>query len=157
LRAGVAPTEVQRLRGALFRQLTCHLVACLISSGWSMSIFVIATISIASLLCPFALAYVWILRLWDTDGQKSRRAPLGWISLALVTSGVAVYWLSAFGSPPVATPEWDVYFHRWSRISIGVAALGFIFGIFGGGKERWVVLLVSFVVPLSWAMTKVLE
>ncbi len=122
-----------------------------------MSTLIIVTISIASLVSPFALAYVWILRLWDRGDEKSRRMPLGWISLALVTCGVAVYWLSAFGSPPVATPEWDVYFHRWSRISIGVAALGFICGVFGGGKEKWVVLLVSFVVPLSWAVTKVLE
>lgn len=122
-----------------------------------MSTLLIAAISIASLLCPFALAYVWVLRLWDRDGQNSRRAWLGWISLALVTSGVAVYWLSAFGSPPVATPEWDMYFHRWSRISIGATALGFICGVLGGGKEKWVVLLSGLVVPLSWAVAKVLE
>ena len=77
------------------------------------------------------------MRLWDKDGERNRRAVLGWISLALVTSAVAVYWLSfsfSFGNP--GAPEWDVHFHHWSRISIEVVALGFICGVFGSGKEK---------------------
>jgi hypothetical protein len=50
-----------------------------------------------------------------------------------------------------------VYFHRWSRISTLIAALGFILCLFGGGKEKRVVLVASFVVPLSWVLTKVLK
>jgi hypothetical protein len=123
-----------------------------------MSIFLIATITIASLVCPFALAYVWVMRLWDRDGDRDRRAVLGWTSLALVTSAVAVYWLSysfSFGNP--GGPEWDLHFHHWSRISIGLVALGFICGVFGSGKEKWVVLAASFVVPLSWAVSAALR
>lgn len=122
-----------------------------------MATLLIALVAIATLLSPFSLAFVWAMRLSDRSSEKNRRTQLGWISLALVTLGVAVYWLSAFSSPPVATPEWDVYFHRWSRISVGIAALGFIFGVLGGGKKKWLVLVTSFVVPLSWALTKVLE
>jgi hypothetical protein len=122
-----------------------------------MATLLIAIVGIATLLCPFSLAYVWAVRLRYRSGEKNLRMQIGWISLALVTSGVAVYWLSAFSSPPVATPEWDVYFHRWSRISVGIAAVGFIFGVLGGGKRKWVVLVASFVVPLSWVLTKLLE
>ncbi|HKV77331.1 MAG TPA: hypothetical protein VJP02_04285 [Candidatus Sulfotelmatobacter sp.] len=123
-----------------------------------MSIFLIASIAIASLVCPFALAYVWVMRLWDEDGERGSRAVLGWLSLALVTSAVIVYWLSlsfSFGNP--GGPEWDVHFHHWSRISIGVVALGFLCGVFGSGKEKWVVLAASFVVPLSWAVVGALR
>jgi hypothetical protein len=73
----------------------------------------------------------------------------------IFASAVAVYWLSALGDP--GTPQWGVYFHRWSRISMLTSALGFIFCLFGGGKEKRVVLAASFIVPLSWALTKVLE
>jgi hypothetical protein len=122
-----------------------------------MSAVLIATVSILTLISPFALGYVWTLRLWDRESEKGRRPMAEWLSLVLVTSAVAVYWLSAFGSPPVATPQWDVYFHRWSRISTLIAALGSILCLFGGGKEKRVVLVASFVVPLSWVLTKVLE
>jgi hypothetical protein len=122
-----------------------------------MSVVLIATVSILTLISPFALGYVWTLRLRDHEGEEGRRPIAEWLSLILVTSAVAVYWLSAFGSPPVATPQWDVYFHRWSRISVVISALGFILCLFGGGKEKRVVLAASFIVPLSWALTKVLE
>jgi hypothetical protein len=122
-----------------------------------MSVVLIATVSILTLISPFALGYVWTLRLWDHEGEEGRRPIAEWLSLILVTSAVAVYWLSAFGSPPVATPQWDVYFHRWSRISILISALGFVVCLFGSGKEKRFVLVASFIVPLSWVLTKVLE
>jgi hypothetical protein len=122
-----------------------------------MFVVFIAAVSILTLISPFALGYVWTLRLRDHEREEGRRPIAGWLSLTLVTLAVAVYWLSAFGSPPVATPQWDVYFHDWSRISNMISALGFILYLFGGGREKRVVLTASFIVPLSRALTKVLE
>ena len=122
-----------------------------------MAILLIGSISIVTLLSPFALFYVWALRFWAPDGTTGRRAVCGWSSLVMVSMAVAVYWLSAFWSPPVATPEWDLYFRFWSRVSSIASLLGFTTGVLGGGPERRVVLTTSLIVPLSWALTKILE
>jgi hypothetical protein len=89
--------------------------------------------------------------------MTGRKAICGWSSLVLVTLAVAVYWLSAFWSPPVATPEWDAYFRLWCKVSIAASLLGFTTAILGGGPERRVVLIASWTVPFSWALTRVLE
>jgi hypothetical protein len=122
-----------------------------------MATALIAVVAIATYVSPFALIYVWVIRLWDVDGRKDRRALWAWVSLALVSLAVTVYWLSAFGEPPVATPEWDVYIRRWSRISIAATMLAFTTGFLGGGREKFIVWATSLIVPLSWALTRVLE
>jgi len=122
-----------------------------------MATLLIAVVAIATYVSPFALIYVWVIRLWDVDGRKDRRALWAWVSLGLVSLAVTVYWLSAFGEPPVATPEWDVYIRRWSRISIAATMLAFTTEFLGGGREKFVVWATSLIVPLSWALTRVLE
>ena len=122
-----------------------------------MLTFLMATTILAALASPFALAHVWVYRLSHGDGREGSRTALGWISLVLVTAGVAMFWLSVVSSTGVATQGWGVYFHRWSRISTAAAALGFVCSVLGNGKKKWIVILVSIVIPLSWGVTKMFE
>jgi hypothetical protein len=62
-----------------------------------MATVLIAVVAIATYVSPFALIYVWVIRLWDVDGRKDRRALWAWVSLGLVSLAVTVYWLTAFG------------------------------------------------------------
>jgi hypothetical protein len=60
-----------------------------------MATLLIAVVAIGTYVSPFALIYVWVIRLWDVDGRKDRRALWAWVSLGLVSLAVTVYWLSA--------------------------------------------------------------
>ena len=122
-----------------------------------MAATLIASLAFATLACPFLLTYVWIIRLRDGVGEKGLRILLGWISLAAVSCGVAIFWLSALNAPPFPSQEWGAFFDRWSRISVGITVLGFVSGLLDRAKKKWIVMIASFVVPLSWFLTGHLE
>lgn len=122
-----------------------------------MATLLIALAGIATIACPIALVWVWVLRVSRTGSKKNLRLLCGWSSLVLVSFAVAVYWVSAFHSPQPGTPAWDVYFGRWSRVSIATSVLGLLTGVFGSGRKQGVVLAASVIVPLSWALAKILE
>ena len=122
-----------------------------------MATLLLALAGIATIACPIALVWVWVLRVSRTGGEESLRLLCGWSSFVLVSFAVAVYWVSAFHSPQPGTPSWDVYFGRWSRVSIATSVLGLVTGVFGSGRKQGVVLAASVIVSLSWALAKILE
>lgn len=127
------------------------------SAKRQMEMLAIAAFALANYACPIVLVWVWVSRLAQRERPANARAVCSWVSLALVSLAVLICWLSAFSSPPPATPQWDIHVRKWSRVSLGIAVLAFIFGVFGKGKKQGWVVAATITVPLFWFLAITLE
>jgi hypothetical protein len=120
-----------------------------------MTGILITAIALLVYASPIALLVAWISGLRRDRSISGPRSLCGWTSLLLVSVAVFLCW--AAPTPSVASPEWGVYLRKWFRITTAIALVGFLIGIFGQGKRRWMVLSSAVSVPLFWFLALVLE
>jgi hypothetical protein len=115
----------------------------------TLSALLVYVVGIATIASPFVLGFLWLVRMWRFDDLKQKKVMVGWVSLVLASIATGLFWLWGFNHPMPATTDFDLYFFKRAKWSIGIAVLALITTPFGKGRFQWLLVVNSALVPLS--------
>jgi hypothetical protein len=118
---------------------------------------VIAGLMILTLANPILLVWIWLTGVAKRRSEYPQwRTFLVWIGLVAVTLAELVFWVSNIYAPTVYSQR-EVYFYRFTCISIIAAAVAFALAVMGSGSRRGWIALSAVMVPLSWLASVMVE